>query len=144
MLKNKKAAPCWQREAASNTHSHYAPHGIDPIPERQPRRRQPAYARQLIEAARQGYVAPWLLISLSWDLGIAVPRVVVPADVHAAELDLTCVAGIECLVAHHGEPSRAIDVAERALAAGATVCPVLDVAAAKLTATTAVLRRVAA
>jgi hypothetical protein len=109
-----KAAGPWRGEAASNTHSHYAPHGIDPIPARQPRRRQPAYARQLIEAARQGYGVPWLLISLSWDLGIAVPRVVIPAGVPAADLDLRVVSGLECLVAHRAEPSRAIDVAERA------------------------------
>jgi hypothetical protein len=80
---------------------------------------------------------PWLLVALSWDMGIAVPRVVVPADIHAAELDLTCVAGVACVVGHRGEPSRAIDIAEAALRAGAKACPIFDVAVGKLTATTA-------
>lgn len=101
----------------------------------QPRRRQPAYAKQLAEARRNGFTVPWLLLALSWDMAAALPRVVIPAGIPAAELDLTCVAGVECLVAHRAEPIRAIDVAAAALRAGATVCPVIDVSAGRLDAT---------
>jgi hypothetical protein len=40
------------------------------------------------------------------------------------------------MVAHRGETSRALDVAEAALLAGATECPVFDVAAGRLALTT--------
>jgi hypothetical protein len=110
---------------------------IDPIQPRQPRRlRLPAYAKQLLEAKRHGYTVPWLCVALSWDVAISCPRIVIDPDRPVCEFDLHVVNGLEVLIAHRGQPSRAIDVAEAALRAGATVCPVLDVDAGKLTATT--------
>ena len=79
---------------------------------------------------------PWLCIALAWDLGRAFPRVVIEADTQAHEVDLRLVAGLGCMVAHRGETSRALDVAESALMAGATECPVFDVALGRLTVTT--------
>ena len=99
-------------------------------------RKLPAYGRAILDAQRQGYSVPWLCIALDWNLGRAFPRVVIEADTQAHELDLRLVAGLGCMVAHRGETSRALDVAEAALMAGATECPVFDVALGRLTATT--------
>lgn len=104
--------------------------------EEQTPHRLPAYGRALIDAQRQGFNAPWLCIALAWDLGRAFPRVVIDADTQAHELDLRLVAGLGCMVAHRGETTRALDVAEAALVAGAESCPVFDVAIGRLTATT--------
>lgn len=101
-----------------------------------PSRRLPAYGRELVEAQRRGLNVPWLLIALDWNLGRAFPRVVIPADMPVYELDLRLVHGLGCMVAHRGETSRALDVAEAVLLAGATECPVFDVAARRLTLTT--------
>ena len=96
----------------------------------------PAYGRAIFDARKRGYSVPWLCIALDWDLGRAFPRVVVTPDTQAHELDLRLVAGLGCMVAHRGETSRALDVAEAALMAGAVECPVFDVALGRLTATT--------
>lgn len=98
--------------------------------------RLPAYGRELVEAQRRGLNVPWLLIALDWNLGRAFPRVVIPADMPVHELDLRLVRGLGCMVAHRGETSRALDVAEAALLADATECPVFDVTARRLTLTT--------
>lgn len=107
----------------------------DSIPAKQGHR-LPAYGRALLDAQRQGYSVPWLCIALDWNLGRAFPRVVVTPDTQAHELDLRLVRGLGCMVAHRGESRRALDVAEAALLAGATECPVFDVALGRLTATT--------
>lgn len=99
-------------------------------------KRLPAYGRELVAAQHAGRNVPWLLIALDWNLGRAFPRVVVTPDTPAHELDLRLVLGLGCMVAHRGESSRALDVAEAALLAGATECPVFDVAAGRLTFTT--------
>jgi hypothetical protein len=99
-------------------------------------RRLPAYGRELLVAQRQGYGVPWLCIALDWNLGRAFPRVVIPADIQADEIDFSLVAGLGCMVAHRGETIRALDVAEAALIAGAKACPVFDMAIGKLTMTT--------
>lgn len=96
----------------------------------------PAYGRALLDAQRQGFNVPWLCISLDWNLGRAFPRVVITPDTQAHELDFRLVRGLGCMVAHRGETSRALDVAEAALMAGATECPVFDVALGRLTTTT--------
>ena len=98
--------------------------------------RLPAYGRAILDAQRQGFNVPWLCIALDWNLGRAFPRVVVTPDTPAHELDMRLVRGLGCMVAHRGETSRALDVAEAALIAGATECPVFDVAIGRLTATT--------
>jgi hypothetical protein len=98
--------------------------------------RLPAYGRGLVDAQARGQNVPWLCIALAWDLGRAFPRVVIDADTPAHEVDLRLVRGLGCMVAHRGETSRALDVAEAALMAGATECPVFDVALGRLTATT--------
>lgn len=99
-------------------------------------RRLPAYGRELVEAQRRGLNVPWLLIALDWNLGRAFPRVVIPADAQIAEIDFRLVRGLGCMVAHRGEPTRALDTAEAALLAGATSCPVFDRAIGRLTLTT--------
>lgn len=98
--------------------------------------RLPAYGRAVLDAQRHGLNVPWLCIALDWNLGRAFPRVVVTPDAQAHELDMRLVRGLGCMVAHRGETSRALDVAEAALLAGATECPIFDVAAGRLTLTT--------
>ncbi|HEY6020592.1 MAG TPA: hypothetical protein VIY48_12090 [Candidatus Paceibacterota bacterium] len=82
----------------------------------------PAYGRDLVNLQRSGRNVEWLVISLSFDLGKALPRVVVTGDTDISELDLRCVDGLDCVVAHEGEEKRAIDVAERAIRSGASRC----------------------
>lgn len=86
----------------------------------------PAYGRDLIALQRTGRNVEWLVISLSFKLGKALPRVVVPVDTDIAELDLRFVAGLDCTVAHEGEEKRALDVAELALRNGARRCGTHD------------------
>lgn len=88
--------------------------------------RLPAYGRDLVALQRSGRNVEWLIISLSFDLGRALPRVVVTDDISIAELDLRCVAGLECTVAHEGNERRALDVAELALRNGAKRCGTHD------------------
>lgn len=88
--------------------------------------RLPAYGRDLVNLQRSGRNVEWLVIALDFDLGRALPRVVVPDDIRINELDLSCVSGIECTVAHHGNESRALDVAELALRNGAKMCGTFD------------------
>jgi hypothetical protein len=86
----------------------------------------PAYGRDLLALQRTGRNVDWLIISIGFALGKALPRVVVTDDTNIAELDLKLVAGLDCLVAHDSKPSRALDVAELALRSGATKCCVFD------------------
>lgn len=88
--------------------------------------RLPAYGRDLVNLQRSGRNVSWLIISLDFELGRALPRVVVPDDISIGELDLSFVAGLECTVAHEGKQSRALDVAELALRNGATLCTTHD------------------
>lgn len=86
----------------------------------------PAYGRDLVNLQRTGRNVEWLVISLSFKLGRALPRVVVPDDTDVAELDLRFVAGLDCTVAHEGQEKRALDVAELALLCGARRCGTHD------------------
>lgn len=99
----------------------------------------PAYGRALLDAQRRGYSVPWLVLGLGWKIAGSFPRLVIPADTIAAELDLRMVRGLSCMVAHYGETSRALDVAEAALMAGATCCPILDLNARRITGTDEVM-----
>lgn len=135
MASAEKEAASPDRGKAAN-HRHYAQNGIVSIPGDQ-RRRLPAFGRELVAAQRKGLNVPWLLIALDWNLGRAFPRVVVPVEVQARELDMRLARGLGCMIAHRGEASRALDVAEAVLLAGATECPIFDVALGRLTLTTA-------
>lgn len=117
-------------------HRHYAQNGSVSIPNGQ-RGRLPAFGRELVAAQRKGLNVPWLCIALDWNLGRAFPRVVVPADVQARELDMRLARGLGCMVAHRGEPIRAFDVAKAALMAGAESCCIFDRELERLTMTTA-------
>lgn len=86
----------------------------------------PAYGRDLVNLQKTGRNVEWLVIALDFSLGRALPRVVVTDDTNIAELDLRLVAGLECTVAHKGQTSRALDVAELALRNGAAKCGVFD------------------
>lgn len=86
----------------------------------------PAFGRDLVNLQRSGRNVGWLIISLDFALGRALPRVVVVDDISVGELDLRCVAGLECTVAHAGNERRALDVAELALRNGATICGTHD------------------
>ena len=86
----------------------------------------PAYGRDLVNLQQSGRNVSWLCISLDFKLGKALPRVVVTDDTDIAELDLRCVAGLECLIAHKGKTTRALDVAELALRNGATLATIHD------------------
>lgn len=86
----------------------------------------PAYGRDLLEIRRKGYAPAWVVIALNFKLGKAMPRVCVPVDVQVAELDLRCVAGLDCLIAHENEKRRALDIAELALRHGATKATIHD------------------
>lgn len=102
----------------------------------------PAYGRDLVNLQRSGRNVEWLIIALSFDLGRALPRVVVPRDTNLAELDLSLVAGLECTVAHEGEERRALDVAELAIRNGATVVVMHDQATGKTGLTTAEIKAI--
>lgn len=97
----------------------------------------PAYGRDLIALQRTGRNISWLVISLGWEYGRAVPRLVVPDDLPVSELDLTMLGGIECTVAHSGKSSRALAVAALALRNGASRCGVFDMVRGTLELTTA-------
>lgn len=103
-------------------------------------KRLPAYGRDLIALQKTGRNVEWLIISLSFELGRALPRVVVPSDTDIAELDLSLVAGLECTVAHEGEDKRALDVAELAIRSGATVVVIHDQHTGKSTTTAEVMQ----
>lgn len=90
--------------------------------------RLPAFGRELVEAQRAGRNVPWLLIALGWNIGRAMPRVVVTLDIPAAAWDLGLVRGLDCMVAHSGDQQRGIELAEQALRSGARLCPVYDLA----------------
>lgn len=131
-----KKNAAWPGEGEAANHRHYTQNSSVSIPNNQ-RRRLPAFGRELVAAQRAGRNVPWLCISLDWNLGRGFPRVVIPADIRARELDFSLVRGLGCMVAHRGETGRALDVAEAALAYGATECPIFDVALGCLTLTTA-------
>lgn len=97
----------------------------------------PAYGRDLIVLQRTGRNLSWLVISLGWDYGKAVPRLVVPDGLPVSELDLSMLGGMECIVAHSGQSSRALDVAELALRSGASRCGVFDMERGTMEFTTA-------
>jgi hypothetical protein len=105
-------------------------------------RRLPAFGRELVDAQRKGLNVAWLCIALDWNLGRAFPRVVVPVDIQARDLDMRLARGLGCMIVHRGEASRALDIAEVTLLAGATECPIFDVALRRLTLTTAEVVRV--
>ena len=99
-------------------------------------RRLPAYAGALLALQRTGRTVPYLIISIGWHFGKAMPRIVIPDDMAVSEIDFRCVRGLGCMVVHHGESIRAFDVAELALQAGATSCPVFNMAMRGIEATT--------
>lgn len=130
----KEAASPGRGKAAS--HRHYGQNGIVSIQNNQGRR-LPAFGRELVAAQRKGLNVSWLCISLDWNLGRAFPRVVVPVDVQARELDMRLARGLDCMIAHRGEASRALDIAEVVLLDGATLCSIFDVELGRFTLTTA-------
>lgn len=99
----------------------------------------PAYGRDLIALRQRGVNPAWLCVSLGFALGRAMPRVVVPDDTEVWELDLRCVAGLSCLIAHDGKPTRALDIAELALKSGATLATIHDKHTGKTTTTAEVM-----
>jgi len=109
-------------KAGKHTHANY--------------RRLPAYGRDLVAMQRRGLNVPWLLISIGWQAGKALPRVVIADDQDVHGIDLTLVRGLDCMVTHHSEASRAFAVAALALKAGATRCPIFDMSIGRLEATT--------
>jgi hypothetical protein len=98
-------------------------------------KRLPAYGRELLAAQKAGRNVPWLLIALDWDLGRAMPRVVVSRDTPVDDWDLCLVRGLDCMIAHRGEQKRAIELADQALRSGARICPVFDAGLGRLEAT---------
>jgi hypothetical protein len=100
--------------------------------------RPPAYARDLIALQRSGRNLTWLVISVGWNYGKAFPRLVVPDDVDTRDLDLAMLSGIATMVVHNGaQELRALDVAELALAGGADMACVFDMAQGRMTFSTA-------
>ena len=88
---------------------------------------QPAYAKQLAEARARGLrLSKSLVVALSWGLGQAFPRLVVPEDFDIAAGDFSAVRGLDCIVAHRGEIARALAVAAACLRAGAWPVVTLD------------------
>lgn len=92
----------------------------------------PAYGRDLINLQKTGRNLSWLVISLGWDYGKSVPRLVVPDDTPVSELDLSMLSGIECTVAHRGKSNRALDIAELAIRNGSPACGVFDMGRRRL------------
>lgn len=99
----------------------------------------PAYGRDLIDMRNQGINPTWLCIAVGFLPGRAMPRVVVPDDTDIAELDLRCVAGLQCLVAHDGKQRRALDIAELAIRSGAALATIHDQQTGTTTTTAEVL-----
>jgi hypothetical protein len=98
--------------------------------------RPPIYGRDLAALHASGKRMSWVLLSMGWDYGRPLPRLVVLPDMAIDELDLSMLDGVECMVVHAGEDGRALDLAERALRSGAALCGVFDAAAGKLALTT--------
>lgn len=88
--------------------------------------RLPAYGRDLIAIRQRGVNPSYVCISLNFELGRALPRLVVPVGVKVSDIDFRCVSGLDCLIAHEDETSRALDVAESALKAGARLATIND------------------
>lgn len=86
--------------------------------------RLPAYGRDLIDIRQRGVAPSYVCIALDFALGMALPRLVVPVGVKVSDTDFRCVSGLDCLIAHKGETSRALDVAEAVLRCGATMATV--------------------
>lgn len=99
----------------------------------------PAYGRDLIALRNDGIDPAWLCIAIGFEPGMAMPRVVVPDDTEVAELDLRCVAGLQCLVAHDGKQGRALDIAELAIRSGAALATIHDQQTGTTTTTAEVL-----
>lgn len=95
--------------------------------------RLPPYGRQLLAAQRRGLNVPYLCLSLAWALGRVYPRVVIPDDFQPDGADFTFVKGLDCLVVHHDEPERALDVARLALLHGAKLATVFDAKSLQVT-----------
>lgn len=132
-----KGRPGWHRKTASQQNK-LKPYCSDSLPKIQGHR-LPAYGRSLVAAQRSGRNVSWVVLSLDWDYGRIFPRLVIPVDMRVDELDLRLVRGLECLVAHRGEPTRALDIAELALANGAKICPVIDVPTGRTTYTAEII-----
>lgn len=98
--------------------------------------RLPAYGRDLVNLQKSGRNIEWLVISIGFDYGKQLPRVVVTDEIPITELDLSMLGGIECTVAHRGKHKRALDVAELALRNGASKCGVFDMERGRMELTT--------
>ena len=59
----------------------------------------PPYGAQRMAERERGLAPRWLCVALDWRLGHAWPRIVIPADLRIAELDLRFVAGVDCIIA---------------------------------------------
>lgn len=91
------------------------------------KRNAPAYSRQLLDARAKGLkLRTSLIVSLSWELGRAWPRIVCPPVLDVALTDFSCVHGLDCIVAHRSELGRALAVAAACLRAGAWPVVTLD------------------
>lgn len=99
----------------------------------------PAYGRDLVNLQKTGKNVSWIVISLGFALGKALPRLVVPDDCDIRTLDLNCVAGLDCLVAHKSKMNRALDIAELALKHGASRATIIDCDTAETTTTSEVI-----
>lgn len=99
----------------------------------------PAYGRDLLALQRSGRNVVWLVVSLGFDLGRAMPRLVVPNDMPLDTLDMGLIDGVSCLIAHEGQRNRAMDVAEIVMQNGATHCTILDAETAECITTAEVM-----
>ena len=86
--------------------------------------RLPAYGCDLQNLQRSGRNVAWLCIALDFSLGGALPRLVITDDSELGEIDLSIVAGLECLIAHKGKSKRAMEVAEVAMRHGAKLATI--------------------
>jgi hypothetical protein len=71
-------------------------------------KRFPAFGRQLMQRRMSGEVPREVIISLSWTLGRAFDRIVIPGDVPAENLDLRMLAGLDVTIAHHAEDAHRV------------------------------------
>lgn len=88
----------------------------------------PAYGRDLLNLQRAGRNVAWLCVSLDWNLGRALPRLVVPKDADAADMNFEMTRDLSCWIVHDDDLSRALAVADAVSRDGGLVDLVTDYA----------------
>jgi hypothetical protein len=82
-----------------------------------PARKLPPYGKQLMARRMAGEVPREVIVSLSWKLGAAFTRIVIPEDTAVDDLDLRALAGLDVTVVHHAEDAHRVPAVADAILA---------------------------